>query len=248
MQKRVAMVMVLGALGLSQCKRRPPDVQREPPDRAARAALGDAAARIPFEVRSDANDLVFFWFDERARAHAVSRASEVPEARREMVRVDPARPELRAPGWVYVADLRAPTPEGSYPVRSMRVEALSQQIMALGGQQGPLGSPPPSPQPAAAPPVAAPQAGAHAQPATANVILYGASWCGACHQTANWLRAHGIAFVEKDIEQDPGAQQEMMAKAQRAGVPTGSIPILDVRGRIMVGFSPADIERALAGS
>jgi hypothetical protein len=53
--------------------------------------------------------------------------------------------------------------------------------------------------------------------------------------------------VEKDIEQDPAAQQEMMVKAQRAGIPTGSIPILDVRGRILVGFSPPDIERALAG-
>jgi hypothetical protein len=39
----------------------------------------------------------------------------------------------------------------------------------------------------------------------------------------------------------------MMDKARRAGVPTGSIPILDVRGRIMAGFSAPAIDAALGG-
>lgn len=195
----------------------------------------DAAPRVPFEVRADAADFVFFWFDERGSAHAVSRASEVPEARRAVVRVDPPRPEQRAAGWVYVVDLRAPAPGGAFPAHAIRSEELSRQVLAMAGVQGSLGTQPPAPP------------GAAAQPSTASVIIYGASWCHACHEAATWLRGRNVPFVEKDIERDPGAQEEMVAKAQRAGVPTGSIPIIDVRGRVMVGFSPPELERALAG-
>jgi glutaredoxin len=77
--------------------------------------------------------------------------------------------------------------------------------------------------------------------------VYGASWCSACHQAAAYLTRRHVAFVEKDIEQDAAAAQEMREKAQRAGVATGSIPILDVRGHVMVGFSAEAIDRALAG-
>lgn len=250
--RRVLVTMVC-ALALAACRGRATadggagSVQPE--------ARGDgAAAAVPFEVRADATDLVFFWFDEAGNAHSATSVRDVPEARRQVVRVDPPRPEMRTPGQVYVTDLRAPSPQGTFPVRAVAAEALSQQVLAMGGLQGPLGSQAPAAppqQPTQAAQAGAPQNGpaaAHGDPAHASVILYGASWCSACHSAAAWMRAHHIAFVEKDIEQDPGAQQEMMAKAQRAGVPTGSIPILDVRGHILVGFSPPDIERALAGS
>ena len=122
-------------------------------------------------------------------------------------------------------------------------DEFATQLRAMGGVREAPGTP-------SAPVAQAAGGGAPVAPSPhgPGVIVYGASWCSACHSAAGWLRAHNVPFVEKDIEQDPGAQQEMMAKAQRAGVPTGSIPILDVRGRILVGFSPPDIERALAGS
>ncbi len=208
---------------------------------------GERAPAVPFEVRADGRDVLFFWFDERGASHTTSMVDNVPAERRALVRVDPTRPELRQPGWVYVADLRAPTPQGTFATRAVRAEELSQQIMAMRGVREPLGTPPSQPsQPSQQ--VAAAQPGAHGQPsASPGVIIYGASWCHACHDAANWLRAHNIPFVEKDIEQDASAQAEMVDKARRAGVPTGSIPILDVRGHIMVGFSPPQIERALAG-
>lgn len=244
---RSAATMVLcAALALAAaCKGRG---GAEAPRAQAGQAAQEAPPPVPFAVRADASDLVFFWFDEQGTPHAVTRASEVPEARRGLVRVDPPRPDQRAPGWVYVADLRRADAQGAFPARSVRSEELGQQLLAAAGVTGPLGTQAPANAPAAAP-GAQPAHGA--QPAQGDaapgVIVYGASWCSACHQAAGWLRAHNVPFVEKDIEQDPAAQQEMMAKAQRAGVPTGSIPILDVRGRILLGFSPPDIERALAG-
>lgn len=216
---------------------------------AADGAVQEARPAVPFEVRADGRDVLFLWFDERGASHSATQVESIPEARRGLVRVDPTRPELRQPGWIYVADLRSPSPQGTFAARSVRADELSQQIMAMRGVNGPLGSqpqaPPTEPSQPSQPSVA--QAGAHGQPSSPGVIIYGASWCHACHDAANWLRAHNVAFVEKDIEQDPAAQAEMVQKAQRAGIPLGSIPIIDVRGHMMQGFSAPAIDQALAG-
>lgn len=235
---RSALLIAL-LLSAGACRSRAATSAQTPSQPAERAA--DASPTVPFAVRDDAADLMFFWFDARGGAHAVRRVDEVPMERREVVRVDPSRPEQRAPGWVYLADLRQRGPNGDYPTRAVPAEALSAQVMAMAGHAEPLGSP----RPAAAPSAATGDGGAVAQrPA---VIIYGASWCSACHQAAEYLRSRHVAFIEKDIEQDPAAAQEMMDKARRAGVPTGSIPILDVRGTILQGFSAPAIDRALGG-
>jgi len=38
----------------------------------------------------------------------------------------------------------------------------------------------------------------------------------------------------------------MRAKVTKAGVRGGSIPIIDVRGKILVGFDPRAVDQALA--
>ena len=77
------------------------------------------------------------------------------------------------------------------------------------------------------------------------VIVYGASWCSACHQAMAYFKKKGITFIEKDIEKDSDAANEMNGKLRRAGQRSGSIPVLDVRGRILVGFDPRAVEEAL---
>ena len=229
----VAAVLVVGALG---CRKAPTGAAT--PD--AGAASADPVPEPGFAVRTDSTDVVFSWFDERGQSHAVTRASEVPEAARELVRVDPSRPELRRPGWIWMSNLRAPGADGSLPLRAVRAESLATVLLARVGHEGPLGSAAPTPSAAGG------DAGGAAH-GPAQVIVYGASWCSACHQAAAYLTRRHVAFVEKDIEQDAAAAQEMREKARRAGVATGSIPILDVRGHVMVGFSPEAIDRALAG-
>jgi glutaredoxin len=76
-------------------------------------------------------------------------------------------------------------------------------------------------------------------------VIYGAEWCGACHDAARYLRQKGIAYVEKDIEKDPSAAREMQAKLARTGLRSGSIPVIDVRGKVMVGFNAQEIDAAL---
>ena len=80
------------------------------------------------------------------------------------------------------------------------------------------------------------------------MIIYGASWCGACHEAQAFLRARGIAFIDRDIERDPGAREDMQRAASAAGIPTGSIPIIDFRGTIIRGFDREALERAIRES
>jgi glutaredoxin len=80
------------------------------------------------------------------------------------------------------------------------------------------------------------------------VILYGASWCGPCHQAVAYLKRKGVSFVEKDIEEDANAAREMQSKLARAGMHGGSIPVLDVRGKLMVGFNPQEVDSALGAA
>jgi glutaredoxin len=77
------------------------------------------------------------------------------------------------------------------------------------------------------------------------VVIYGASWCGPCHQAQAYLKKKGVPFVEYDIEQDSSRAREMQAKLAKAGMRGGSIPVLDVRGRILVGFDPRAVDQAL---
>jgi glutaredoxin len=188
---------------------------------------------------------VFFWFGPDGGTHLASRVDEVPASFRRAVRVDPPRPEQRPPGWIYLTNLERPNADGSFPLRAVRTDEVAQELARLTGLRD-LGSPvalAPTPGPAGSR-----DAGAAGQRvARGEVVIYGASWCSACHQAAAYLRQRNVAFVEKDIEQDPAAQEEMADKARRAGVPLGSIPILDVRGHILRGFSPPEIDRALAG-
>ena len=77
------------------------------------------------------------------------------------------------------------------------------------------------------------------------MIIYGAEWCGPCHQAAAFLTQRGVPFVEKNIEEDREAAREMQTKLARAGIRGGSIPVLDVKGTVLVGFSPQAVDGAL---
>ena len=105
---------------------------------------------------------------------------------------------------------------------------------------------PPSPSAPASASAAAADPGKPSSRAT--VIIYGAEWCGACHEAARYLKKKGIPFVEKDVEKDPGAAREMQDKLAKNGLHSGSIPVIDVRGKVMVGFNAGEIDSALGAA
>jgi glutaredoxin len=211
---------------------------------AAVATTGDAAASIPVIVREDSQGLLFTWIDEKGDFHVEQKVGDVPIVGRDAVRtVDPTREETSHGELVYVADLRVANLDGTYPVHTMTREDFDALALARREKAG-------QPTLATAP---ARDAGAGSRAGGMDdaiagrpaVIVYGASWCSACHQAMAYMKKKGITFIEKDIEQDPEAASEMNGKLKRAGLRGGSIPVLDVRGRILVGFEPHAVEEAL---
>jgi glutaredoxin len=56
----------------------------------------------------------------------------------------------------------------------------------------------------------------------------------------NYLKGKGYPFTEYDVSRYPAKAEEMARKSGQQGV-----PVVDVNGRILVGFRPGEIEAAL---
>jgi glutaredoxin len=200
-------------------------------------------------LRDDTPDLLLTWVDELGDFHVVQRIADVPEKARQSVRVVVTTREDGTGRLVYVANLASKAADGTYAVRTMtraewdeigaarrkaRLEALAPPASALPPASG-------------APGASAPPGSAQRPPASGVVaIVYGADWCKPCHDAARYLRSRGVQVVEKDIEENEVARQEMVSKLQRAKMPpSASIPIIDVGGHLMVGFSASALDRAI---
>ena len=86
-----------------------------------------------------------------------------------------------------------------------------------------------------------------ARPPGTPVIVYGASWCAACDAAASYLTRRGIPFVEKDVEEDAVAKASRDTMLAAAGLArTNSLPVIDVRGTVTVGFFPCVVDSAWA--
>lgn len=72
------------------------------------------------------------------------------------------------------------------------------------------------------------------------VIIYTTSWCPFCEATKEFLKEKGIEFEEKNVEVDLQAREEMIQKSGQLGV-----PVIDIEGKIIIGYSPGEIEEAL---
>mgnify|MGYP001169934234 CR=1 FL=1 len=69
--------------------------------------------------------------------------------------------------------------------------------------------------------------------------------CKPSHDAAAYLRLRGVTVVEKDVDADEAAHAEMDKKLERIKATGASLPIIDVMGQIMVGYSPRALDRAV---
>jgi glutaredoxin len=211
--------------------------------RATAAGVADAEPPAPV-VRAGVVGLLFTWIDDKGDFHVETRLDDVPLMGRDVVRVENQNEEAPNPERVVIADLRQAGADGAYPTRSMTRADFEALAVARREKNGPTmaGAAPSSSRSLPAEPTAAPRANPGTRPV---VVIYGAEWCGACHEAARYLRHKGIPYVEKDIEKDPAAAREMQEKLAKHGMNAGSIPVIDVRGTVMVGFNPPAIDSAL---
>ncbi|HEY8077433.1 MAG TPA: glutaredoxin family protein [Labilithrix sp.] len=199
-----------------------------------RDVSGGTVAAPPPEVTDATAGLRFTWLDEKGNFHSGDKVADVPVGARDVVRVaDPSKED--PPDKIYLADLRNAGADGKYAVRVADRDELDKVAVARRAKFGSV--------------LADTPAGSGSTTAQAHgpdVIIYGASWCGPCHQAASYLKQKGVDFVLKDIDEDRSAAREMQAKLSRAGMASGSIPVIDVRGRLLVGFDPGAVDRALS--
>ncbi len=72
------------------------------------------------------------------------------------------------------------------------------------------------------------------------VTVYSANWCAFCHATKQYLDKLGVAYQDRNIEQDMAAANEAINKSGQMG-----IPVTDIDGTIVVGFDRPRIDAAL---
>lgn len=73
------------------------------------------------------------------------------------------------------------------------------------------------------------------------VRIYSTPSCGYCTVAKRYLREKGISFSDYDVSRDPGKADEMIRKSGQRGV-----PVLDINGKVIVGFDKTAIDSALA--
>lgn len=241
----VAVAAALSLLG--SCKQKPSGESGTVAETAT-----PAPKLAPLELKDDTPNLLLTWVDERGDFHVVQKVGDVPDEGKKAVRVVVTDKKAGTGQSVYVADLSEKRADGSYPVKTMsrgdweevgasrrkeRLEALAPKAVASGSA---------APASSGAPSRAAPRPGIKAPVTNTVAIIYGAEWCKPCHDAAAYLRQRGVTVVQKDIDKSDVARAEMQQKLTRANMSGAQIPIIDIGGQLLIGYSPLALDRALA--
>jgi arsenate reductase-like glutaredoxin family protein len=206
----------------------------EPAAGGADAAGGEGlpAALKGFVVKRGNPHLVFQYFEPgTGQPVTVTDPDKVPEQARSAVVVfcsDLAKGDVPAE-LVIVADLTQMQEDGCYPYK-----LVSRYSQGEGQGKGE------SPGSCVVPPRPA--------PAGEEVVLFVAQWCPHCREAKQWLTAHQVKFTERDVENDPAAREELARLGQKQGLPANllsTVPILYVRGKLVIGFNPEEVARLL---
>jgi len=72
------------------------------------------------------------------------------------------------------------------------------------------------------------------------IILYTAPGCVYCQMIKDFFKQNNIVYEEKDISVDDKAREEMVEKSSQLGV-----PVIDINGRIIVGFDQEKLSALL---
>ena len=230
------LVTLVGGLGVGCKKSVPPSPAREARDEPPK-----------LEVSKD-DKVLYTYVEPKGTFATTDKAEDVPQNARRLVRVvDPAKvtSNRQDSTRVYAVDLGELLSAGKAAARVLSREAFETGAMAqlppgessmIAGPHGP---------PLQDVPIAGVDGGAAGPLGPPVVILYGTPWCGACKAAKQYLAGKHIPFAYKDIENDPAAAQELQAKASKMGIPTDRVPILDVRGRLLLGFDRARLDAML---
>jgi glutaredoxin 3 len=73
-----------------------------------------------------------------------------------------------------------------------------------------------------------------------SVIIYSTPSCGFCVRAKEYFKKLDVQFTEYDVADNRAKAEEMVKKSGQMGV-----PVIDINGKIIVGFNKPEIDRAL---
>lgn len=179
--------------------------------------------------------LLFIWVAEDGSFQTTTDPKTIVSSAQKRVRVIAESLGPGDPATVYVADLSASS-------EHLSVETLPRE------KWDELGAAQRKARAQAAKPPEAPEA-KQTEPAASGeirAIVYGADWCRPCHDAEAYLKSKGLQVLKRDIEEDSSAAQEMQTKLRAAGLRSSGIPVLDVGGTMLLGFSRSAVDTAVA--
>ncbi len=74
------------------------------------------------------------------------------------------------------------------------------------------------------------------------VTIYSTSTCAFCHTEKQWLDKLGVAYTDKNIEEDEAAKTELLEKMN--GDFQG-VPVTDINGEMILGFNRPALQAEL---
>lgn len=205
--------------------------EKPPAPSASKRAHPEQAAK-PQHFIPDKDAVILTFAGERGAFQDTNNPTEVPKDAQGLVRVRFLEGGQKpGPGKIWVTNLESKTPDG-YLLQPL--DRKDFELAALGrGRSSKIKLPDGLELPKVV--------------QSDGVIIYKTAWCGVCTKVQQYLKQKGVAFVAKDIEKDPKAAAELQAKAKKAGVSTGSVPVIDVNGKLMVGFDKPRLDQMLKG-
>ncbi len=72
------------------------------------------------------------------------------------------------------------------------------------------------------------------------VIVFTTPTCQYCNSAKVYLRSKGVRFNEVDVSRDAAAARDMVRRSGQSGV-----PVIDIGGRIVVGFNRPKVDELL---
>lgn len=72
------------------------------------------------------------------------------------------------------------------------------------------------------------------------VIVFSTPTCTYCNRAKQYFRQQGVRFRDVDVTKDSAAARDMVRRSGQQGV-----PVIDINGKIIVGFNKPEIDKLL---
>ena len=75
-----------------------------------------------------------------------------------------------------------------------------------------------------------------------SVSIYTTPSCPYCTMAKQYMSSKNVSYTEYDVSRDTRKAEEMVRKSGQMGV-----PVIEINGRVILGFNRPEIDRALVG-